>query len=760
MPYEEQLRLEVVFDDKATEQLVRLRGEMQKLTGPQMQGNIEKLQKQTEVLQRRMIPLYDSFSKTVESTQNFVRGLLPMGIAIGSIGAVATAAAYNVMRLVNKMQDLGRLALETMLPSATIKNIMDSLARAGVPSEVREQWIRSLSSGMADIQRESSDLTSTLRSLGRQGGAAGEENMEKHITLLRKLATEGKSAAFLKEVLRAIQYVHNVTDPNNPMAGPQRAAQLSKTLQSLWGLDASALRNIQGLTDATEEETKKTDEAIIQAMALEREINNVKVEITELFNEIAKLMGGVETATKIAKFIADVLEATVEFLKEFGKPMVPAEKRLTPEEFSGETFEGLPGLEGGTMVPQKQSFSGEGFGEGFGGMLIKARFDENTDRLEDDTRARHSLTEELRILNDFFRGRLGGGGGSGSSGSSTITTPDGARIVTHPNDVIRVADATITTPGGTKIVASSGETMHKTFYAPGASGASGMEGGFETSRAGQGGGAYPRTLDDYRIGRSSYVTGAVNQIHYGESFTVPQITYRSPETGEWHTLTDVPIYGHDTGGAFSGKSTSTYQGVQKGKKLDIAVGDFRGIDPQTGKQWSDLTAGRFTARNYAGQKDPAVVHGPPTTIEPQTKMAQAQRFSDNEWVSPSGRDTAETLVPSRSRLAREVGIENIGASVGGGNGEANFAIGGGEKVGIAHNLMLRRRANRGHDLSGLDRAMGNEMSHKVEGSGKINVEVGGAKNGSNGKSESLLKRTEMNRQTQMESAKEGPPRFI
>ena len=88
-------------------------------------------------------------------------------------------------------------------------------------------------------------------------------------------------------------------------------------------------------------------------------------------------------------------------------------------------------------VVHKQSYSGEGFG-GSSGMLMKAMF-EGTTNLEDDTKEKIYLTEEFRRLNAFFRGSMGGGG----PGGATITTPDGAQIVTHPNDVIRVADAVI-----------------------------------------------------------------------------------------------------------------------------------------------------------------------------------------------------------------------------------------------------------------------------------------------------------------------------
>jgi len=70
------------------------------------------------------------------------------------------------------------------------------------------------------------------------------------------------------------------------------------------------------------------------------------------------------------------------------------------------------------------------------------------------------------------------------------------------------------------------------------------------------------TLDDYRLGKSSYVTGAADPSRYKEMYEIPEITYRSAVDGKTYTLKDVPVYIHDTGGAFKGRPD----------KLDVAAG--------------------------------------------------------------------------------------------------------------------------------------------------------------------------------------------
>ncbi len=122
-----------------------------------------------------------------------------------------------------------------------------------------------------------------------------------------------------------------------------------------------------------------------------------------------------------------------------------------------------------------------------------------------------------------------------------------------------------------------------TFYAPGPGDR--MEGGFETSKKNREGENIPRTLDDYRLGKSPYVTVASDPSRYGQDVNLGKITYRSPLDNNTYTLDDVKGYIHDTGSAFQGRPD----------KLDIATGDFRG--------WNPSQASSFVARNSVGGGD-------------------------------------------------------------------------------------------------------------------------------------------------------------
>src|SRR3989344_418274 len=106
------------------------------------------------------------------------------------------------------------------------------------------------------------------------------------------------------------------------------------------------------------------------------------------------------------------------------------------------------------------------------------------------------------------------------------------------------------------------ERFDITGYLPCTSGSCSMQGGLESARKGPDGLALVRTLDDWRLGKSDYVTAASDPSRYGETYVAREFTYRSPLDGKTYTLNNVPIVVHDTGSAFQGRPD----------KLDIAIG--------------------------------------------------------------------------------------------------------------------------------------------------------------------------------------------
>lgn len=94
-----------------------------------------------------------------------------------------------------------------------------------------------------------------------------------------------------------------------------------------------------------------------------------------------------------------------------------------------------------------------------------------------------------------------------------------------------------------------------------------IEGGYESSIRGPDGQAMVRTLDDYRLGRSDYVTLAGDPRFYGNRYSMPEVSYLSG--GQRYSLQNVPGVVHDTGSAFRGAPEGRFD-VALGRDLSFA----------------------------------------------------------------------------------------------------------------------------------------------------------------------------------------------
>lgn len=172
-----------------------------------------------------------------------------------------------------------------------------------------------------------------------------------------------------------------------------------------------------------------------------------------------------------------------------------------------------------------------------------------------------------------------------------------------------------------------------TCYAPGATGKyANIEGKFETSRPGYGGGAYPRTLDDVRLGKSKYVTLAGNNANIGKWFNMGTITYTSVLDGKSYTLHNVVGYVHDTGSAFNAGTCAKYNTCSViSKKFDVAYGNF------TGK--SDVS---LAQKGFCGNADSSWtqiggrVDLPNTTVTEGPGLSEPARFTYSGDKSQTG----------------------------------------------------------------------------------------------------------------------------
>lgn len=165
----------------------------------------------------------------------------------------------------------------------------------------------------------------------------------------------------------------------------------------------------------------------------------------------------------------------------------------------------------------------------------------------------------------------------------------------------------------------------------------GIEGSTATSRPGPEGRANRvSTMEDFRTGRSDYVTIAADPSHYDETYTIPSYTYVNAR-GEQHTLTNVPALVHDTGSAFTGHrrkfdiaadySTSDSHGARLDRwNADLNRGTV--FVPTRGLQRPDRGGPKPGSREYwertrAKPSEPLVARAPAMPVKkPDAKPAE------------------------------------------------------------------------------------------------------------------------------------------
>lgn len=153
--------------------------------------------------------------------------------------------------------------------------------------------------------------------------------------------------------------------------------------------------------------------------------------------------------------------------------------------------------------------------------------------------------------------------------------PGGTASVGHPARPPAPADVSVDrvwepAPGSRSIVSRA------TGYSPQAGGDR-IEGGYASSIAGPDGRSVVRTLDDYRMGRSDYVTLAGDPRYYGRGYTMPEVAWTSG--GRRWTMQDVPGVVHDTGSAFRGAPEGRFD-IALGRDLSFAERNqsMRGVE--------------------------------------------------------------------------------------------------------------------------------------------------------------------------------------
>lgn len=231
-------------------------------------------------------------------------------------------------------------------------------------------------------------------------------------------------------------------------------------------------------------------------------------------------------------------------------------------------------------------------------------------------------------------------------------------------------------------IAASAQAITTTFYFPTVGGDT-LEGGLESSRRGPDGKNLVRTLQDYRTGKSPYITLASDPSRYGQEFILPSVTYTEydPTTGTYstYTLKNVRAVVHDTGSAFRGRPDKIDIAASQAPNSEIAKelnrkphSGLHGVGYVPNNEEASI---EYDQGTIIIEEDPIVSppHEDTTNPNPDDCAPTEPTCEDKptETCTPEKQAAGECTPPSGN-----TGNTGGGNNSGGGSGIGNLACGG------------------------------------------------------------------------------------
>lgn len=402
----ERLKLTITIDDPATEHLKKLRGEMEALTGGQTASGVNRTQRHVEELQARIIPLYGTFKQSAEAASTLVSELSPAALGITAIGTAATGAILNFERFMAGMGALSDQQRALGIAAASLKKIEEEWTRAGMPEEERATNKAAIAKAMADIRRDSSELTKELRAHVTGGTEEQIQAMNNLIAGLRAATPE----EFVNLLKKAGQAIYDA-ELARTKGDEQMAAQKRNRFLETFGVTGFS-RPWNEIKNATEKEKSDLKEINRLYEAFGFQIRRSRVAFGNIADAIGAATLKYTPALTLLKGVAEQIKkdrADLEKWRKEGKAWkeIPAEKfdwkHLLPDMLR-------PGSQNPFREwwrPKKQSYGME-----IGGARVTlASYGQNARQASDSIRVTRALTEQVQLMNAALRtGRSGAGG--------------------------------------------------------------------------------------------------------------------------------------------------------------------------------------------------------------------------------------------------------------------------------------------------------------------------------------------------------------
>jgi hypothetical protein len=302
---EQELRLRVVLDDQASAALAALRGNIAQLTSGQAAASFEKFKRSQAEIGEGIKKLIELSTGGERALLSFIGKFGAFGVAAAGLGTVLTSTAL-------KMADLADKAKLTGIEPARLKSFVDQLEKAGVASDVAADSAGRFAGALADLSRFGSQRYQALINMAGTHKAemiAGIREVQNAATIEEKF----NKARELAENVAKHRHDDTLRRTHDSTTADADAAKAKlEFYQKLTDMDPSTtlLRHMENLTA---EEKKRFDELLANGRRVKTAFDELK-KSSELVGESLLKAFGPGLAKILAQDAKDI-EAIVKLLE-------------------------------------------------------------------------------------------------------------------------------------------------------------------------------------------------------------------------------------------------------------------------------------------------------------------------------------------------------------------------------------------------------------------------------------------------------------
>jgi hypothetical protein len=417
---QEELRLTVTLADNASAGLEKLQAQIKELGGGGGAGgnkHVEKLNEGTKALTETVMKMTGSFGEAFKSL-----GMLRLGF----IGGVAGLAAFgyemakqikDLGEYTDKLRGLGQLGKDIGVDPGAIKNISEQLKVFGVSAEQSEASLTKFAQRMAELQRDPRVRLGILQQTATDPRA--QADMNARIDALNRAAT-------IEDKLNIARQMYENIRQNALKRGEsaERAADEARQGMLKFGYDTE-LSRAGVLRNRTEEERKADKERFDNATAYSNLLGKIGgqwehiIELIKdpLFAKDSLLVKSLERFSQALTAVQSAIEAENKRSEEHPSAQPQGLQRFNPFAY-GERFKQLQDEYGKATGRTPGTFKERWD-------ALPQKLDEQKKSLEENTEQTKKLSELIQLQTNIQLASMQGGAGGGGIMNAAYTTGGG-----------------------------------------------------------------------------------------------------------------------------------------------------------------------------------------------------------------------------------------------------------------------------------------------------------------------------------------------